>query len=227
MEYLPSYTDSLYLVHHGIKGQKWGVRRYQNEDGSLTPAGKKRQARAEYRSAKAKASDTYHKKSAEDDIQIYADSRRGKITSTEADRRTDNKQNLRYQQYKQHQLAAKSEMSKKLAENSKGIVKDFHNVRAAMQENASKRYGRSADATKKMIADTNKIHDSMSRGERMVARLFSDSTDSLNAYYMDRKKRSAASVIGERAAMSTIDIAADVYVQRLMNKRNNQKNTES
>lgn len=30
------------LYHHGIKGQKWGVRRYQNEDGSLTPAGKER-----------------------------------------------------------------------------------------------------------------------------------------------------------------------------------------
>lgn len=29
------------LVHHGVKGQKWGVRRYQNKDGSLTPAGKK------------------------------------------------------------------------------------------------------------------------------------------------------------------------------------------
>ena len=28
-----------YLMHHGIKGQKWGVRRYQNEDGSLTPEG--------------------------------------------------------------------------------------------------------------------------------------------------------------------------------------------
>ena len=32
------------LYHHGIKGQKWGVRRYQNKDGSLTPTGKKRQA---------------------------------------------------------------------------------------------------------------------------------------------------------------------------------------
>lgn len=30
------------LWHHGIKGQRWGVRRYQNSDGSLTAAGKKR-----------------------------------------------------------------------------------------------------------------------------------------------------------------------------------------
>lgn len=30
------------LYHHGIKGQKWNVRRYQNEDGSLTPEGRTR-----------------------------------------------------------------------------------------------------------------------------------------------------------------------------------------
>lgn len=34
--------DDLVLIHHGIKGQKWGVRRYQNKDGSLTGAGKRR-----------------------------------------------------------------------------------------------------------------------------------------------------------------------------------------
>lgn len=46
------YSDGFY--HYGIKGMKWGVRRYQNADGSLTPAGKKRNQKREMSIAKKK-----------------------------------------------------------------------------------------------------------------------------------------------------------------------------
>lgn len=44
------------LYHYGVKGQKWGVRRYQYADGSLTPAGKKRRQSFQNQDSKRVAS---------------------------------------------------------------------------------------------------------------------------------------------------------------------------
>ena len=42
MDHRNKPSPQMYLAHHGIKGQRWGIRRFQREDGSLTFAGRKR-----------------------------------------------------------------------------------------------------------------------------------------------------------------------------------------
>lgn len=53
------FSDELY--HHGIKGQKWGIRRYQNPDGTLTSAGKQRYAQTGSSGESKSKSDTIKK----------------------------------------------------------------------------------------------------------------------------------------------------------------------
>lgn len=53
--------QSNYLIHHGTKGQKWGIRKYQNEDGTLTDAGRERYLK------------NYEKKEADNILNEYAD----------------------------------------------------------------------------------------------------------------------------------------------------------
>lgn len=64
------------LYHHGIKGMKWGVRRYQNSDGSLTPAGKRRADRQARKEAKAARKWAYKNRSILSEQELDAQIRR-------------------------------------------------------------------------------------------------------------------------------------------------------
>jgi hypothetical protein len=53
--------DKTYLIHHGIMGMKWGIRRYQNEDETLTPAGVRRYQRLDEKWVAKKSEKVYNK----------------------------------------------------------------------------------------------------------------------------------------------------------------------
>jgi hypothetical protein len=64
------------LYHHGILGMHWGIRRFQNEDGSLTPAGQKRYERLSEMERKA-------------DVKNIRDSNRGKVNQKHLQRKEE------------------------------------------------------------------------------------------------------------------------------------------
>lgn len=78
------------LKHYGIKGMKWGVRRFQNSDGSLTAEGRKRYSSEDYKNAqkkvdkgkamvdgvkktRVKAAEKQHEKKIKDDLSKMSD----------------------------------------------------------------------------------------------------------------------------------------------------------
>lgn len=57
---MPNNTRTDELMHYGVLGMKWGVRRYQNKDGSLTAAGQKRYSDKSPYEVKTIDGDTFH-----------------------------------------------------------------------------------------------------------------------------------------------------------------------
>lgn len=128
-----------YLQHHGVKGQKWGVRRYQNEDGSLTAAGEKRYSgeRGHLRYQKDKAK--YYEKSindalkrdagllterwALDEANNYAQQKANKMLNTKRNKRNFNQEKI------DKFLRESKSMQMKMKEIDKDIEKNREQVK--------------------------------------------------------------------------------------------------
>ena len=116
-----------YLYHHGIKGQKWGVRRFRNSDGSLTAAGKRRQreedSEAKSKELKNKSDELYKSTDAYKMIEKY----RGKHPNSDMD---DFYAHLSEHPKKEKKYTRSVEtdeyvQSQKLSSDSRKLAKDY------------------------------------------------------------------------------------------------------
>lgn len=215
MIFIWTYNYTAELRHHGIKGQKWGVRRYQNYDGSLTAAGRKRYgvnvegAKANYEKAKAEQKEAlryYYKKTG------Y-----GTLYNAEALKRLDDanrntewaKQDLNSEKIKQRlndETKPKSKHRTKLEElyKSKGMTDEEAAVAAYKRERVEKILAVTAGVTVAVAATYvaykmyDKNVDKIIRSGMTLSRISATDTMAVHdAFYASIKSSDATKYIGQ------------------------------
>lgn len=124
------YGDTLY--HHGVKGQKWGLRRYQNKDGSLTPEGRE------------------HYGYSSDNIAYREGLKRATLRGGFVGRYKYKKENAAQgEKYKQEKQFLKSAKKIRKKEAYRDRIVNYNNSQASRNENLAKRYRDEAKDLKK------------------------------------------------------------------------------
>ena len=153
------------LSHYGIKGMKWGVRRYQKKDGSLTSSGKKR-----YSNVYDINSAYYNKRAKKLDAKAKRNSTMASLNRKAAERGSGliskaNSINANYYQKKADKLTAKAIRNKTMADlNSQASKRRGEAKAAKAYKKLSEKNAKQVSASKQAIS-----------GEETVKRLLSKS----------------------------------------------------
>lgn len=125
-------TDSNEFLHSGVKGMKWGIRRYQNPDGSLTDAGKRRYQKM------GKKAESLQKKSS--DLRLKAAKRQRSVTKKMSKANTDDRRQKAYKQ--QRKVDKLNIKSAKLEKRAQKIVRKMNKMNVSSLSQSSIDAGR-------------------------------------------------------------------------------------
>lgn len=154
---------SVYLAHHGIKGQKWGERKYQYKDGSLTPEGRKRYgvigSTKAYISQRRKNARARWKK--EDALDTWHDSKVSPVYKKEKSKQISRKEaNREYDRYWQEYEGKLRDVKKETKAANKRASKQYRaDLKKGLDDKASR--------VKKAVGDArqSRLEKQAKRGE--------------------------------------------------------------
>ena len=173
------YNNELY--HHGTKGMKWGVRRYQNADGSLTNAGKSRYSR----DAREKEFDKYDESSGK----YYKQSKKNGRSDLEFDA---------------HRYAREdTERTKRLVDSSRNLTGD---VKRTVDTSARNRKVQKMDLSKMTDKE---MRDQINRAmlEKQYDDMFNPRKESKGREYASRTLETAGNVLAITSSALGIALA--------------------